>query len=104
MTTDTSVLEGIKVLKKRLCEEGFIIDGIFGSVARGDATENSDVDILYHLEPKFYTTYDGFSGFKKLDEIKQLIGSTLNRKIDLAPASNLSKTARKYIYEDLICV
>ncbi|WP_321468026.1 nucleotidyltransferase domain-containing protein [Halarcobacter sp.] len=95
------ILNQLKVLKEQLKTDGFIIDGIFGSYARGENTDNSDIDILYHLENEFYTKYSGFIGFKRLDEIKNLISKTLNKKIDLAPKNNLSKTAQKYILNEV---
>jgi hypothetical protein len=98
------VLATIKSLKEKLQAEGFIIDGIFGSYARGEANAESDIDILYHLDDSFYKKYNGFIGFKRLDEIKELIGKQTNTKIDLAPKNNLSKTAQKYILSEVIYV
>jgi predicted nucleotidyltransferase len=98
------VLATIKSLKEKLQAEGFIIDGIFGSYARGEANAESDIDILYHLDDNFYKNYNGFIGFKRLDEIKELIGKHTNTKIDLAPKNNLSKTAQKYILSEVIYV
>lgn len=94
----------IKILKNILKNDGFIIDGLFGSYARNDFTEKSDVDILYHLDKVFYEKYSGFKGFKKLSEIKDMISKSLKKKIDLAPLNNLSKTAKKYILKDVLYV
>jgi len=94
----------VSLLKKFFIMDGFIIDGIFGSYARDEETEKSDVDILYHLDEKFYKKYSGFTGFQKLDEIKKIISQTLNKKIDLAPKTNLSKTAKKYILNEVVYV
>jgi hypothetical protein len=94
----------ILTLKQSLLVDGFIIDGIFGSYAREEETAESDVDILYHLEENFYEKYNGFSGFKKLDEIKNMISKSLNKNIDLAPKNNLSKTAQKYILNEVVYV
>ena len=91
-------------LKKLFIVEGFIIDGIFGSYARDEETQKSDVDILYHLNQTFYEKYSGFIGFQKLDEIKNIISNTLNKEIDLAPKTNLSKTAKKYILNEVVYV
>jgi len=91
-------------LKKLFLNDGFIIDGIFGSYARGEETQKSDVDILYHLNQTFYEKYSGFKGFQKLDEIKTIISQTLNKNIDLAPKTNLSKTAQKYILNEVVYV
>lgn len=98
------ILDNIKEIKENLLHEGFIIDGIFGSYAREDYKQNSDVDILYHLDEKFYSKYSGFFGFKKLDNIKQIISEKLNKKVDLAPLTNLSKSAKKHILKDVVYV
>ena len=98
------IFEQVKSLKEILKKDGFIIDGIFGSYARGENTQESDVDILYHLEEVFYKKYSGFIGFKKLEEIKQYMGNRLGKKIDLAPQNNLSRTAKKYILGEVIYV
>ncbi|PHQ65925.1 MAG: nucleotidyltransferase [Sulfurimonas sp.] len=98
------ILDKIKSLKSTLENDGFIIDGVFGSYARGENTKDSDVDILYHLNDIFYKKYNGFIGFKKLDEIKEYISKSLGKKIDLAPKTNLSKTATKYILDEVIYV
>ena len=48
------IFENIKSLKKILQNDGFIIDGVFGSYARNEKLKDSDVDILYHLDKIFY--------------------------------------------------
>jgi len=62
------------------------------------------VDILYHLDKLFFDKYSGFIGFKRLDEIKQIISKEIKRDVDLAPSDNLSQTAKKYILKDVIYV
>ena len=39
------ILDKIKVLKNKYEPEGFLIIGIFGSVARGEASKKSDIDL-----------------------------------------------------------
>jgi uncharacterized protein len=57
---------------------------LFGSVARGDATSNSDVDFLYD-----YTLGAGYGAFPgELEEqLEQVIGSS----VDVVPSSALEK-------------
>jgi predicted nucleotidyltransferase len=98
------ILSTIKSVKEKLQEDGFIIDGIFGSYARDEANAHSDIDILYHLDESFYQKYKGFIGFKRLDEIKAFISQKTDTKIDLAPKNNLSKTAQKHILSEVIYV
>ena len=95
-----------KIIKinDKLKDDGVILDGIFGSYARGDAKGDSDIDILYHLEDNFFKKYQGFIGFKKLNEIKQIISDELKLKIDLAPKNNLTSVGEHYILKDIIYV
>ena len=102
--TKSELLKKVQSLKTILQNDGFVIDGIFGSYARGDFTHNSDVDILYHLEKKFIEKYSGLIGFARLDEIKKMISRETGRETDLAPKNNLSQTAQKYILQDVIYV
>jgi predicted nucleotidyltransferase len=94
----------LKALNNELRDEGFVIDGVFGSYARGEQSEASDIDLLYHLDEKFYAKYGGFAGFKRLDEIKRLLAQRLQKEVDLAPANNLSQTAKKYILGEVVYV
>jgi predicted nucleotidyltransferase len=101
---DNKLFLKLKLIKKELQKEGFIIDGVFGSMARGDNDTKSDIDILYHLEAPFFQKYEGFKGFKKLEEIKQYLKTEFQKEIDLAPSDNLSETAKKYILKDAVYV
>jgi hypothetical protein len=101
---DKKLFIKLKLIKQELQKEGFIIDGIFGSIARGDDNAKSDIDILYHLEKPFFPKYEGFRGFKKLEEIKRYLKTQLQKEIDLAPSDNLSETAKKHILKDVIYV
>lgn len=101
---DKKILNQIKSLKNLLRNDGFIIDGVFGSYARGEDTPQSDIDILYHLESDFYEKNSGFLGFKKLEEIKSFLSEALEKKVDIAPKNNLSKTAQKYILSEVVYV
>lgn len=101
---DTTILYQVKLLKDTLQSDGFIIDGIFGSFARGENKEGSDVDILYHLENRFFEQNSGFAGFKKLQDIKDYMSKILDKKVDIAPKNNLSNTAKRYILSDVIYV
>ena len=87
--------------KQKYAEEGFNIVGIFGSYARDEATEESDIDILYELNDVFIKSHEGFSAFARLSSIKQELKSLLGRDVDIAAKSGLSRTARKYIMRDL---
>jgi uncharacterized protein len=67
--------------------------GIFGSVARGEDTPNSDVDLLVRLNKPV-----GFVEFIRLeDTFKEIFG----RNVDLATESSLHPLIRNNVLADL---
>ncbi len=54
-----SKLKLLQQAKEYYSNEGFNILGFFGSYARGKATPQSDIDILYELNEKFIKNYEG---------------------------------------------
>ncbi|OGE82357.1 MAG: hypothetical protein A3B10_02670 [Candidatus Doudnabacteria bacterium RIFCSPLOWO2_01_FULL_44_21] len=76
-----------------LKQSGVEYAGIFGSVARGDASASSDVDILV----KFQSS-PTFAGYLKLDENLRRV---LNHDIDLVTVGAVNKFLRPQIERDL---
>jgi len=72
--------------------------GIFGSVARGDDTSTSDVDILV----EFYEnkTIDLFEFIDLEENLAELLG----KKVDLVTKRALKPAIKHYILNDLIYV
>jgi len=90
--------EYIKDLKKELQKEGFIIDGIVGSMSRGE--KFNDIDIVYHVNDKFVDKYGGFGAIIEIEKIKAKLKERLKKEIDLIALSNMSKTAKEYMMKD----
>jgi predicted nucleotidyltransferase len=67
---------------------------VFGSVARGEAGPESDIDVLIHLEP----------GRSLLDivAIKQDLEELLRRKVDVLTESSISPYLRDRILKEAI--
>jgi predicted nucleotidyltransferase len=104
-TTERETMIGrLRKIKKSLRREGFIIDGLFGSFARGDEGPESDIDLLYHVEPPFLRRYRGFAALARLEAIKTQLAKELGRPVDLAPSNNLSETGKRFILEERIDV
>jgi len=97
------IIHKIVELKPRLKEDGIEILGIFGSYARGDYTEQSDVDILYQLDnpKKFAQEHNGWGAFTKLLETKEYISKQLNKKVDLVDRNGLNRVGKEFILKDL---
>ena len=95
----------IQQAKSELIDDGFVIIGIFGSQARGEAKPDSDVDILYRLDaPKFLSKYGGFKAYSRIEEIKELLKNRLHKDVDLADADTLNEIGKKYILKDLVTI
>ena len=69
---------------------------LFGSMARGDDHEGSDVDILVTFEGK--ATFDNFMGLKL--DLEDLTG----RRVDLGTPDTLRPAMRTNVEKDLIHV
>ena len=69
---------------------------VFGSMARGDDHEGSDVDILVTFEGK--ATFDNFMGLKL--DLEELFG----RKVDLGTPNTLRPEMRERVEKDLLHV
>lgn len=106
MQINSEILNKLKTIKTELKNDGVNIIGVFGSYARGDFTENSDVDILYELDnpSEFAEKYNGFGAFTRLIEIKENIANQLGKSIDFVPKNSLSLTGEKFILKDLLNV
>ena len=66
---------------------------LFGSYARGEADEKSDIDLLVDLD---YSQHIGFSFFGMYSDLEQL----LKRKVDVIPSDGVSKRIAPFIEKD----
>ena len=101
---DKVLLDKIKQEKQKYLKIGFNIIGVFGSYAKNTQTKESDIDLLYDIEPKFLEQFGGFEAFSKLTEIKDSLQKALNKKIDIATIDNNSKTFKENALKDIIYV
>lgn len=69
--------------------------GVFGSYARGDATEKSDIDIAVEIEG-----YMGLSFVAMADEIESLFGI----KTDVIPMRSIKPEYLKQIENEIVYV
>jgi len=90
-------IESILSDHKRGLRERFKVKeiGIFGSYARNEQTEDSDVDILVEFEEPVGLLFVHLADF--LEEILQC-------RVDLVTKEGIKPNRRKYIMEDLIYV
>lgn len=66
---------------------------LFGSFARGEATPQSDVDLLVQLD---YSKLDGFGFFGMWGDLERLLG----RQVDLVTEAGLAPYTRESVERD----
>ncbi len=69
---------------------------VFGSVVRGEARPDSDVDILVEFEP------DAPVGLFEFASLQRCLQEILGRKVDLATPRALHKALKKDILEEAV--
>lgn len=77
-----------------ICQENDIaMLGVFGSVARGEDTEESDIDLLVRFSER--------KGLLALIRLERIFSETLGRKVDLLTENAISPYIRDNILNDL---
>lgn len=95
--SDKHLIEMIKAHEKELYESYHVESlSVFGSVSRGDAGPDSDVDILV----RYYKTPGIFSFLS----LKQFLETILGKQVDLVTESALKKNMRQEILNEAIRV
>lgn len=98
------LLKKISDYKKIKQIDGFILLGVFGSFARNEERNDSDIDILFELNEQFLVQYPGWQAYSKLEEIREELENLLKYPVDLADKDALGKIAQKYILPEVVYV
>jgi uncharacterized protein len=86
---NSHVLRTLRALEPELRAAGVRHISVFGSVARGEDTATSDVDLALDLAPD--RTPPGFQFVVYIDRLKQRLAAALSRDVDIVvlPARRL---------------
>ncbi len=99
MNTKKEILDFLSKNKYELLSKYHLSKiGLFGSFSRGEATKNSDVDIIFDFKENIGDIYS-----LKI-ALKEYLSKTFNRSVDLAREKYLNPYAKKQILQDTIYV
>mgnify|MGYP001554127448 FL=1 len=90
------VVTRIQANQARLTELGVASLSLFGSMARGDSTEDSDIDLLVR--------FDGHADFDRYMDLKLFLEDLLGQRVDLVTEQALREEIRAHVEQDLLRV
>jgi predicted nucleotidyltransferase len=73
---------------------------LFGSVARGEAGPDSDVDVAVKLDESFSS--GGFDYFWQIEELERRLSGILGREVDVVPEPARKERFQKEIDRDRV--
>ena len=95
MKTRREIIELLEGHRDEIKKFGVRKIGIFGSVARGEETEHSDVDVLVELDRETFDSYMGLLFF--LEEL-------FERKVDLVMKGAIKPAIRENVLSETVYV
>ncbi|MDO5665427.1 MAG: nucleotidyltransferase domain-containing protein [Bacteroidia bacterium] len=96
MSNASNILNYLSVNKQRLLDEYHLTQiALFGSLARGEDTAKSDIDLLVEFKPETKDLYD----LKR--RLKTEIESVFNREVDICRIKYLKPFMKSRILSDV---
>ncbi len=94
--TREEILDFLRLHKQEMNDRfGVTKIGLFGSYARGDAREDSDIDVAIELSKNTADSYFGLLHF---------LEDSFNARIDLGIESNFKPIIKPYIMKEIVYV
>jgi predicted nucleotidyltransferase len=92
------ILAELRAHKAELKAAGIEKISIFGSLARSDATDSSDVDVVIRLSPE--SSAGGFAYFGRLEALTQRLQEILGCPVDIVTEPVCKQRLRRIIERD----
>lgn len=99
MTSQLEIVQFLKSNKSFICSEFHITRiGIFGSYARNEQNDESDIDILIELEHHTQGVFD------LKWALREFLEQHFKRSVDICNVKHIKPFAKEYILKDAIYV
>jgi predicted nucleotidyltransferase/DNA-binding XRE family transcriptional regulator len=89
-----SLLRNRRKARSIAASYGVTIRGVFGSVARGQDSNDSDIDLLVDLPPEM--------GLVRLGRLQRDLEALLSARVDLVPEADLKPKVRMNVLSELV--
>jgi len=97
MVSRETILSTLQALKEELRAKYSVKEiGVFGSIVRGEAGEQSDIDVLVEFSSPI--------GLFQFLELEEYLGSRLGRKVDLVSKKALRPRIGAHILKEVVMV
>lgn len=97
---DSQILRTLRTLEPELRAAGVRHISVFGSVARGEDTANSDVDLALDLAPD--KTPLGFQFVTHIERLKHRLAGALSRDVDIVVLPACRRELREALSREAI--
>lgn len=87
MLSRENILKTLKNFNEVHEDEGFRVVSLFGSYARGNADDFSDIDLTYKIDHERFFKDNAFAKLLKIEELKEELQKELKKKIDFIPSN-----------------
>jgi predicted nucleotidyltransferase len=94
------ILAALRAHESELRAAGVASLSLFGSAARGDARETSDVDVLVRLKPD--PARNGFAYFGFMEELAHRLEAIVHRRVDVIAEPVLKPDLRREVERDRV--
>ncbi|MDD2652134.1 MAG: nucleotidyltransferase domain-containing protein [Sulfurimonas sp.] len=104
MLSRENILKALKNFNEAHQEEGFRVVSLFGSYARGNADDFSDIDLTYKMDHERFFKDNAFAKLLKIEEFKEELQKELKKKIDFIPSNSKNSLIQQSLKNEEILV
>lgn len=96
------ILKNIMIINDEYKDKGFMLKGVFGSYARHEENDFSDVDIAYIIDHHLFHKDDAFAKLEEILKITKRLENIFKRKVDLVSLQSNNIDFTKAIEKEIV--